>query len=618
MRFGEHKSREPYELVDGELKKLSSTDATVALDDAIDLYSAPITIADAQTSASVKLEHAYAMLKFNLIGAGSLKQGVRIGAICPTKGFVMESQLNEDGIITPIQECFKSLFTDELEQSEIENLGNMGALICPVDMSGHDVYFYVSHCQTEYDNPFGYEDRDREFAENAYEIVKEGKDLKAGICYTINLDLSTATKLEINKEGELSEPEHFRVLAYCCDGFSERQYKVTDNIDFSNELFFPIYGGRYNTLDGGGHTLKNLTIKDWPLDNVGLFVSAMKTISNLNMENVNISGQSSVGAFMGSGYSGYVGLVNCSLVGENNITGKDYVGGLYGGRKDDNISLSGCKVSQGTTVTGTGENVGGIAGYTHSASACESAATVSGTTCVGGIAGRAKSSVSECTFMGTVTGNDYVGGILGSCYSPMAMYDYSGSAYYCANLGTVEGKNYVGGIIGAANANEFQQSYSTGKVTGQTYVGGISGQGGTINNCYALSDVSGSGDAPEYIAGICGYGVWKMTNCYYAGTVSSGIGIIYENPGGGRINNCITTASSLYSVACAEDDTNAGLETILEKVGVINGDKVYSESETDVWENNPKKCPKFLWQSPALDMGEGSGIKAPAFDTENW
>ena len=173
------------------------------------------------------------------------------------------------------------------------------------------------------------------------------------------------------------------------------------------------------------------------------------------------------------------------------ITGKYYVGAIAGSAKG---VISNCKVLSGS-VTGTGENVGGlvgITGYFLKFYDCENYATVSGKSSVGGILGEGDlSTLTRCTNHGNVMSTvKNVGGICG--------YPFSSKLYDCTNYGTIEGVKYVGGIAGynctIVNAINY------GEVKGVETVGGISARiGSDSSDCKNYGAVSG-----ELYVGGCG------------------------------------------------------------------------------------------------------------------
>lgn len=578
------------------------------------LYAPVIEIKEGQVSATIELQHAFCMLKFNITGTEQLtnKGFISIGMLCPTKAFPVYAQLDENGesfsqVLTGTSriECGSEMTGVQI----IEKIKGMAALILPVDMTGHKVYFYVeeSHTGAGVDNVR---------QEHIYEFVKDGKDLKPGVAYTINLNLAEARKIVI-ENGELSKPEHFRALAYHP---ISSDYKVTQDIDFSGETFFPMRSFLKN-FDGQEHTLNNLTI-DWPFDGAGLFeaINNGNDLINLNLKDVTIKGVNQVGAFcgvIGEGSS----LSNCHLLGTNKISGTgSYIGGIVGGCSRIPNNISGCSVNSTTTVLGT-NFVGGLIGDGSGVSNSSSAAIVEGENNVGGIAGYSSGMVSECTSSAQVTAmGNLVGGIIGGTTTKDVIGYSAGKVAQSSFIGNVSGKDYVGGIIGrGGDDNSITTSFSTGTISGASNVGGISGAGCVVTNSYSLSEITGTNAATT--AGITGGEISRtMEKCYFAGTLKGGSQ--YGISGGGKLNqgaysnikNCLTTAAKL-SVSDSEADAQyVNLTSIQDHLNIINPNKmVYSEEI--VWDEYPNECPKFLWQIPSTKT---EGVTAPSFGTDEW
>ena len=228
---------------------------------------------------------------------------------------------------------------------------------------------------------------------------------------------------------------------------------LTDNIDLSNfchakdgtkyteEVNWTPIGNSDNmyqgTFDGNGKTIRNLYI-------------------NVISENIGITG-----------YAGFFGYAD---VGSNikNITfdnakvkstGDDcYTGILVGiaGSCIENI-----KTLVNCSVEGK-DNVGGIAGAVDSnIGNCENHAMVNGANFVGGIVGyyySSDKSITSCANYGVVTGTgNQVGG--------MAGHFGSGTILNCANYGDITGTFYVGNLIGCADECNLNNVLGTGNVT---------------------------------------------------------------------------------------------------------------------------------------------------------
>lgn len=582
------------------------------LSGSIEMCAGPIAIEDGQTSIEVNLRHIFTMLKFNITGSNvdDLKStNVSIGMASPQKAFptkvwVDDSQKQE--AVLPILEL-----ASDIRLGSVEELSEMGTLVLPVDLSGQEICFYVV---TYTSDPF-----DDTSEGKVYEIKKTGKDLKPGVCYTVNLDLDTTTPIEIIN-GQLSTPAHFRALAYHDVAYSSK-YTVTQDIDFEGETYIPIsaVANGFGSIDGQGHTLSNLNI-DWPYDGAGVFSYYAGDIMDLNLQNVTVNGGSYVGALCGRiGYS--AGFSNCKLMGNNTISGSgQYVGGLLGGPVGTalNSYMNACSVNATTTVKGK-EIVGGLSGRVQTATNCMSEATVGGENHIGGIAGMAEGTFTNCGSSATVTATgNYAGGIIGGANSYAVVGYSAGSANQCYNIGTVTGTDYVGGIIGAGgNDNSVSLSYSTGEVVGNAYVGGISGDGCIVTDCYSISNVTGEDNSTT--AGIIGGNFSRnVERCYAAGEISSGYGIStggrYYEGKYSNIMNCITTSPNLSVLDTEVDAPYVNLTSILDNIAVINGKNVYSTTRT--WEGYEHECPIFLWQITGDD--EGSDVEIPPFESEEW
>ena len=135
---------------------------------------------------------------------------------------------------------------------------------------------------------------------------------------------------------------------------------------------------------------------------------------------------------------------------------------------------------------------------------------VSGTYCVGGIAGDNYGTILACINNGTVSGKYYVGGIVGN--------NHGGTVQACINNGTVSCvEDLVGGITGLNKDAAVTNCYNTGVVTGSGNAGGITGANfSAVTNCYNTGSVT----CTKFSAGgIAGRNNGTVTNCYNAGTV---------------------------------------------------------------------------------------------------
>jgi hypothetical protein len=221
-------------------------------------------------------------------------------------------------------------------------------------------------------------------------------------------------------------------------------YIQTANIDasststwFSNAGWLPIgnattqFTGEY---DGRRYTISNLFISRSTIDYVGLFGSInYAEISNVSLTNVNITGQSNVGALVGRVHN------------SSNVTNSNAQGVVAGANSVGN------------------NNVGGLVGnleFTNTLSGSFANVNVTGYRTVGGLVGNNNSSaVSTSYATGSVNaGNAFVGGLIGGVVS--------GSVTNSFARGAVSGGSYVGGLVGVLQGSTISKSYSTGLVTG--------------------------------------------------------------------------------------------------------------------------------------------------------
>ena len=190
------------------------------------------------------------------------------------------------------------------------------------------------------------------------------------------------------------------------------------------------------TFDGNGKTIRNLYINDIsefigiPCE-AGFFGYAEKgSIKNITFDNAKVKTTADdyctgilVGV-AGSCIENIKILVNCS------VEGKNYVGGIAG-RANGNIGN------------------------------CENHAMVNGANFVGGIVGEytySGKSITSCANYGDVTGT-------GNSVGGMAGYFVSGTIQNCANYGDITGIFYVGNLIGCADECNLNNVLGTGNVT---------------------------------------------------------------------------------------------------------------------------------------------------------
>jgi hypothetical protein len=241
-------------------------------------------------------------------------------------------------------------------------------------------------------------------------------------------------------------------------------FKLMNDIDLSSYGDWTPIGSSYTDyfvgrLDGNGHKIIGLTIKESASDYQGLFgyIDDSRTeIKNLGLTEVKISGT-------GSDVGGLVGFITHGTItncySEGSVSGNYYVGGLIG------------------------DNYGG------EISECRSACAVTGEGKVGGFAGSNTGTISQCCAEGSAQAS-------------------AGSNVYT-----------VGGFAGVNDQGTIADCYATGAVSGFSDIGGFTGnnQSGSITDCYSIGTVTGT---TTYVGGFAGYSGGTITACFYDSTTS--------------------------------------------------------------------------------------------------
>jgi hypothetical protein len=282
------------------------------------------------------------------------------------------------------------------------------------------------------------------------------------------------------------------LLGFC--NVPEYSFKQTTEIDLIDNpgFYIPGFSGSYN---GDGYSIDNLNLEDNSYFNYqGMFGSLQNaTVENLQITNVNVSGDIYIGGLAGSADESTI--LNCSVTG--NVQGDFKVGGFVGAEEDndiDNCSYSG-------NVQGT-HTVGGLIGEGQSSvSNCYATGTVHGDYDVGGLMGTQESWITMCWFDGSVQGHSSVGGLIGSGGFTTAIIN-------CYSVGNVlaSGSN-IGGLVGEGSSNlHVRNCYSKCTVTGSFRVAGLIGDfhEGTVENCYSVGEVVGeisTGGLIAYVSG---------------------------------------------------------------------------------------------------------------------
>lgn len=589
-----------------------------------------LNITEGTSSASVEMKHLYAQVRIQLKNIpntnGNSNSNYTVGMYSSKKGLPVFKQFTANGLVNaeygidpnamnngsntntyfPSDKKWHNIrfgtynveysWNSNMTQtpSNLAQLEANSALVLPEDLSQEDVFFYVI------ENVWAGNGQESK----CYEIKKTKLvNLRAGIRYKVVLDLdeadantnvstlsSTTINNGMNTVYEISTPTQWRHAAYRNE--NDSRYKITNDIDFSGEYFFPINA---NAISGNEKTFSNISL-DWSdEDNVGLYKREWRwetwnsntqtndnghmeieqpksnycTISNLTLESVTFKGKSYVGAF--GGYN--ISADKCKVIGTSVVSGTgDYVGGIVGWNRlhGDNMSswpnLSDVSVGQNCMVTGA-NYVGGIVG-----------AYEQGENYLGQFSS-SQLPLNVCISSATVTATgNYVGGIFGkmggynaynvSSSISFSMDDYTYTLLKCQNKGNVTGNDYVGGIGGdfalsfsggnnTVDRVVLRQSFSDGEVKGNNYVGGILGCSvASVNTCYSINTVEATTTG---LGGIVGTGyMLRIANCYSLSELKVGAngtaGGIVGHGGGGAMG--VTVTNSYFA---GTNPTNCGI-----------------------------------------------------------
>ena len=267
-----------------------------------------------------------------------------------------------------------------------------------------------------------------------------------------------------------------------------------ENITISNNSTGSYFGIiLYNSGNVSNVNFKDITINASKIINVGSISYNMgKSLTNISLENMNISGKESVGSFIGRTTGQSITTTQYITLKNATVRGTTQVGGAIGyqaytAAEAKNLNYTVYDVN----VTGTGNYVGGVFGvYGSMKNSTAEKITVKGVSNVGGISGY------SYDYMGNVTARDVhvtgsgqaIGGLAG--YS---LYIYTSYLYDSDVTGTTTSSNNVGGLVGNSSYNyTLTQSGATNvkvKSLGSN-VGGLRGyQGSSISYCFVYNGV---------------------------------------------------------------------------------------------------------------------------------
>lgn len=267
------------------------------------------------------------------------------------------------------------------------------------------------------------------------------------------------------------------------------------------------------TFDGAGHVISGLKIAstqgaDFAIGLFGILDGA--TVKNLTVADAEVTvPQSELAGILCGMMANDATASGVSVSGS--VSGKAGVGGIAG-RMTLSGTIENCENSASVAAVGGVGNAGGIVGAAYyttptgrmAITGCRNSGSISGTDCIGGIAGLSAAFVSNCENSGAITGTSYsVGGIVGE------QKNY-GAVSGCTNSGAVSTSNAgaygIGGIVGWARYDGAAPAYAASApitVTGcanSASVQGGSCAGGIVGTFYNAGTVSGNANTAASIA----------------------------------------------------------------------------------------------------------------------
>jgi parallel beta-helix repeat protein len=303
----------------------------------------------------------------------------------------------------------------------------------------------------------------------------------------------------------------------------------------SGRGFFPIPLYSDVTFEGHGYTITGLYVNrpthPFPVGlfgRIGLAWAPVTTVGNLNLLQVNITGQFSVGGFVGSAINA---IIHNATV-EGRVTGETYVGGVVG----DSMTLLDSSFTG--EVVGTFLHTGGIVGTTSGpVRNCHSYATVTGIDSVGGLIGSNTGQVQNSSSSVNVSGNENVGGLIGG---------NSGTVENSTSAGAITGVRNMGGLIGysdTVNLSAFGCAFNGTVNNTWRYAGGLVGvlSFSSISNCTASGWVNSTGQSGGLVGwnygGVIAYSQYLG---YVIGNENAG-GVVGWNENGAIVHNCTSS-----------------------------------------------------------------------------
>ncbi|HBF33256.1 TPA: hypothetical protein DDW35_01705 [Candidatus Sumerlaeota bacterium] len=310
------------------------------------------------------------------------------------------------------------------------------------------------------------------------------------------------------------------------------------------------------------------------------------SMTDCGVSAVAVSGYDDVGGLIG--YNWACGVTEFS-VNVTKISGHQNIGGVVGynyeaslqGTLDTASSVYYTSADIHGEVFGTGNYVGGVAGYNDGASTVKycmvgsidekyTPVVVTGYgNWVGGVFGANNGgSIDQCNVtvevFGICSGGTAVGGLIGESSNGGTITKSYVSAQPVYALGTC-----VGGLVGL-NASAISDCFVVGDVSGVDKVGGLVGDNyvtpygtGAVSTSFSQADVVGDG---SYVGGLAGHNRMgaSIANCYATGAVAGsayvggGVGCVGTPNSAGTVLDDGSTVAYSYAIGAVTGDSHVG------------------------------------------------------------
>ncbi len=349
-----------------------------------------------------------------------------------------------------------------------------------------------------------------EESQNELFEYQQEKDIEFDVNAAI--EYAESHKLELTPDSsELGDSSNNPYLISSADDFLQKitqfdggnkYFRLTQDIDFSGKTLSPITKLLGN-LDGAGYTITNLNIQidsivdltptDADAYYIGLFQYVYGNISNLNIQNANLSVDElnkriRVGTLAGGLYSGTI--ANCTTNGKIQITNAEnnntvWTGGLIGYIENSLVTNCTADVTldvKNVDIINCGGLIGRVCGSEINKSFAQGNVTIDGSDIasdstyvdVGGLVGRVvknddldyQSKIQNSYAIGNVLcdikkGKVYAGGLVGRMYDCIVEFAYA--------IGTITAKNqmgyaYAAGLIAVVQDSKITNVFSANNV----------------------------------------------------------------------------------------------------------------------------------------------------------